>query len=323
MWRRHLCLFISMLGVISVQAWCASFPITVFVVRHAEKADLPTGDPVLSEAGKLRAKSLSAVLADAGISAIYTSQATRARLTALPLANRLHLEANREFADQQALAQAILQRPGRSVLVVGHSNTVPQLIQALGGGLIPDIQEAWEFDNLYVVTIFGPGQVAVSRLHYGKPSMQGPVTLEKGGAGTMRITIATSGGIAAMPGLAMKAELDLSGKSARVTQVDGSYARDLSAQEAEAVRGMVDPARLAQLPREMRPLSSSSADQRQYDITIRSDDGSEHTVTVSEMMAGDLERQSPGMGKFLEWTKQEFRKIKDYNVQQRDKNAKQ
>ena len=289
---------------------------------------MPADDPGLSDAGKLRAKSLAALLGDAGISAIYTSEVARTQLTVKPLADRLHLEVNRQFpaAKQQELAQAILRRLDRAVLVAGHSNTVPELIRALGGSSVPPIQDAWEFDNLYVVTIYGPGKASTVRLHYGEPSIPLPATLAIGGARIMRIKLATSGGFAALPGLAMEAEVDLSGNSARVTQREGGgYARDLPVQEAQEVRRMIDPARFFELPEELRSLNesgprsgrTSTADQRQYDITIRLDDGREHTVKVSEMMTSDLERLSPGLGKFLEWTKEEFDKIKNYKVQQR------
>jgi hypothetical protein len=141
----------------------------------------------------------------------------------------------------------------------------------------------------------------------------------------MRVQIASSGGFAAIPGLAMEATLDLNGASGHVTTSDGSYTRDLSAQETQEVRGMLDPVSFFKLPTELRPLNesgpksarSSMADQRQYDITIQSDEGREHTVTASEMMGDDLERMSPGLGKFLAWTKQEFARIKDQKIQQR------
>jgi phosphohistidine phosphatase SixA len=320
-------LFIAFLAAISLRATYAQFPLTVFVVRHAEKAATPVDDPRLSDAGSLRAQSLALALKDTGVTAIYASEAARTQLTVKPLADRLKLEINRQFpaAKQRELAQAILKRQDRVVLVAGHSNTVPELIQALGGGVVPPIQDAWEFDNLYVVTILGPGQARTLRLHYGEPSRPGPVTLASGGARIMRIRLARSGGFAALPGLAMEADVDLSGNAGRVTQKQSGYSRDMSPQEAQQLRTSIDPVRFFALPEELRSLNESSsksgrtspADQRQYDITIQLDNGKEHTVRASELMTSDLEKLCPGLGNLLEWTKQEFDKIQNYRVQQR------
>jgi hypothetical protein len=128
----------------------------------------------------------------------------------------------------------------------------------------------------------------------------------------MRIKLATSGGFAAVPGLAMQAEVNLSGTVSRVTQTGGAYTRDLSPEETQEVRRMIDPPSFFKLPAELRP--ANARDQRQYDITIQLDDGREHTVVASEMMAGDLDRLSPGSGKLLAWAKLEFDKIKRFNI---------
>lgn len=151
----------------------ASFPITVFLARHAEKASLPADDPVLSPAGLERAAKLASLLRDSGITAIYTSEKARTQLTAKPLADLLHVNIDQSYkaaSSAQALANAILRGQARKVLVVGHSNTVPEIIKALGGGEVPRIEDAWEFDNLYVVTVNGPGNASTVRRHYGEPS---------------------------------------------------------------------------------------------------------------------------------------------------------
>jgi 2,3-bisphosphoglycerate-dependent phosphoglycerate mutase len=306
-------------------AWGASFPITIILVRHAEKADAPANDPVLSEAGQARAKALEATLADAGIRAIYTSEAVRTQLTVKPLADRLRLQVNRSFKAAQTaeLAKAIANGPDRVVLVAGHSNTVPGIIAALGGGTVPEIQEPWEYDNLYVVTLYAPGKASTVRLHYGTPSKPGAVTLAEGGR-IMKIQIERSGGIAAIPGLNLQATLDLSGPTPQVTQADG-YSRTLAPQEAQEVQHMLDPSLFFQLPSELRKLNESNtakgrtsvADQYQYDITLQLDNGRKHTVTVSDGMIADLERTAPGLGKFLEWAKQELNAIWEQKLQRR------
>jgi broad specificity phosphatase PhoE len=134
---------------------CLSCPMTtVLLVRHAEKAALPADDPVLSPEGTVRANELKHVAEDAGVSAIFTSTAQRARLTAQPLALYLGLTPV-EFAATatDSLVDSIrIDHRGQTVLVVGHSNTVPEIIQALGGPTVPAILEN-EYDNLYIITI--------------------------------------------------------------------------------------------------------------------------------------------------------------------------
>jgi phosphohistidine phosphatase SixA len=323
---RAVSVVFALVAGLSVSAWCAPFPLTVILVRHAEKATTPPDDPVLSDLGNRRAKALNAMLASVAVTAVYASEAARTQLTVKPLADRLHLEINHKFlaAQPQELAQAILNGKDRVALVAGHSNRVPQIIQALGGGPVPPIEDAWEFDNLYVVTIFAPGKASTVRLHYGEPSTPGAATLVLGGGQIMRITVGRSGGVVAAPGLTIEATLDLPEGHARVTEAASSYAHDLSAEDARKVRGMVDATRFFQLPGELRSLNESAsksgrtsiADQWQYDITVHSDDGREHSVTVSDTMTDELERLSPGLGKFLGWMKQEFDSIMRYRLQQ-------
>ena len=134
---------------LSVLGQCAGLPISVFLVRHAEKAATPADNPGLNEVGQLRAKALDTMLADAGVTGIYASEFARAQLTVKPLADRLHLEIHHSIPAKktQDLAQAILKGKDRVVLVAGHSNTVPEIIRALGGGNVPVIQAAWEYDQ--------------------------------------------------------------------------------------------------------------------------------------------------------------------------------
>jgi phosphohistidine phosphatase SixA len=129
----------------------------VFLVRHAERADPPaTGnammatDPDLSEAGRARAESLAAMLKDAGITAIYVTQYKRTRQTAEPLAKALGIAVTEvNSKDLNSLSAKIGAHTG-NVLVVGHSNSVPNTIKSLGVDSAPEIPDS-EFDNLFIV----------------------------------------------------------------------------------------------------------------------------------------------------------------------------
>ena len=152
---------------------------TVFLVRHAEKADVPGSDPPLSEAGKLRAEALARLLQSAGVNAIYTSQFLRTRQTAEPLARRLGLRAGsvqlnvktsnpRDVSDEslQELVGKVEAHAGGSVLIVGHSNSIPEVIKKLGGDVVPKIDES-RFDDLFIVTVYAKGHAKVVHLKYG------------------------------------------------------------------------------------------------------------------------------------------------------------
>lgn len=142
---------------------------TIFLIRHAERADTAPGvsptmaaDPDLSEAGRARAESLATALKDAKITAIYATKYKRTQQTAAPLAKALGLTVAIVAADAAAVAKQLPGEKG-NVLVVGHSNTVPDIIKALGVTAPVTIGDD-EFDNLFVVTTGTPPSVL--RLHY-------------------------------------------------------------------------------------------------------------------------------------------------------------
>jgi broad specificity phosphatase PhoE len=155
-------------------------PTVVLVVRHAEKVADGSADPELSEAGQKRAQALADVAEEAGVVAVYTTQFKRTRETARPLAERLKIpavvvEATRENARTHpaALAKQILAKhAGQTVLVVGHSNTVPLIVEALGGRRPPDLDDATEFDRLFVVIVPKDGRAQVVRARYGEAGIK-------------------------------------------------------------------------------------------------------------------------------------------------------
>ena len=145
-------------------------PGVVFIVRHAERADagmaaakMAGADPELSDAGKARAAALAGLLKDAKISAIFTTEYKRTRDTGQPLAAAMGVAAAAiDSKDAAGLIDKVKASAG-NVLIVGHSNTVPEIIKALGASepvAIPDDQ----FDNLFVV-IRG-ARPTLLRLHY-------------------------------------------------------------------------------------------------------------------------------------------------------------
>ena len=142
---------------------------TVFLVRHAERADTTKGapammgaDPSLSEAGQLRAAALATVLKDARISAIFVTEYKRTQQTAEPLAKALGLTPVVVKANDTAALIAQLKQATNNVLVVGHSNTVPDVIKALGVTTPVTIADT-DYDNLFLVAPQGSRFI---HLHY-------------------------------------------------------------------------------------------------------------------------------------------------------------
>ncbi|MGB5257257.1 MAG: phosphoglycerate mutase family protein [Woeseiaceae bacterium] len=148
---------------------------TVIFVRHAEKAALPADDPDLSEEGRSRAAELARQLVNAdvveGIDAVFSTSFQRTVETARPVAEALDLQImTYDAADTEAFLDAIIRDyKGKIVLVVGHSNTVPQMIANMGASKnVPPIAED-EYDNIYLVSIPWFGKTKTIRLRYGAP----------------------------------------------------------------------------------------------------------------------------------------------------------
>ena len=142
---------------------------TLFIVRHAERKDQSADSP-LSPAGEARAKTLARMLRDAKVTAIYSSEFQRTIQTAQPLADQLHLEVKKEFkGDTDDFAKLLADRhPNGVILVVGHSNTVPDLLRSLKHTPSTPISISdMEFDNLFVVATVKDAPPTVARLRYG------------------------------------------------------------------------------------------------------------------------------------------------------------
>jgi len=148
---------------------------TVILVRHAEKAAAPAADPPLTRAGETRARALLDAVRDAGVGAIITTQFERTRATAAPTASALGIAPEVVTASgrthAQDVAAAIRKHAGQTVLVVGHSNTIPEIIGALGA-TVPPMCDA-EYDNLYVVVLATTGPTKLIRTKFGERTSVG------------------------------------------------------------------------------------------------------------------------------------------------------
>jgi broad specificity phosphatase PhoE len=140
---------------------------TVILIRHAEKSTAPEDDPLLSDAGTARAEQLAKMLKDSGIQAIYSTPFQRTRSTVEPLAKQLSLTPIiLDAKDSSQFAKAIREKnAGQVVVVVGHSNTIPEIIHELGGPVMDEIDES-VYDNLFVLTTSKDGKSSLLKLKY-------------------------------------------------------------------------------------------------------------------------------------------------------------
>jgi broad specificity phosphatase PhoE len=164
---------LAALLLLPVPSHAATRDTVVIVVRHAEKATDDPKDPSLSEAGIARAQALAKALTNEPLSAAYATQYRRTQLTAKPSADAAGIPLQVRPVDATnsstygAELAALIRRShrGQNVLVVGHSNTVPDLVKALAGVTVDPIGES-EFDRIYVVTLDKKGGARLLSLRY-------------------------------------------------------------------------------------------------------------------------------------------------------------
>jgi broad specificity phosphatase PhoE len=171
--------FLLLITVLSATAFPAVMnaadqpPMTVILVRHAEKKIVApeNKDPDLSPAGVARAQELARIFGNSDIAAIYATQYRRTQQTARPLADKLGLSVTQvEAAKTSELMKQIRARnAGQVIFIVGHNNSVPEIIAALGGPQLPIIPEG-EFDNLYILTVQSDGSAKLLKMKYGSPA---------------------------------------------------------------------------------------------------------------------------------------------------------
>ena len=165
-WYRNMAVA-ALLAVLVVVAWWNWWSVavtTVYVVRHAEKLNT-TQDTPLSPAGEARAQELAHVLQDAGIDAVFVTQWQRTQLTGAPTASAAGVTPV-EYPDPVGVVATVMSSHiGEQVLIVGHSNTVDDIVAELGVAGLSDLSEP-QFDRLFVVTKHGD-TAHLARLRYG------------------------------------------------------------------------------------------------------------------------------------------------------------
>ena len=154
-----LLLFVS----VSLSAAAAGPQPLVVIVRHAEKATEGGKDPDLSPEGQTRADALARILKDANIKSIFTTEFKRTQETADPTATAQAIAPVIVSArDTAGLVERLHHLKGNA-LVVGHGDSIPSLVKALGIEAPVNIPEN-DYTEIFIVTLGDKPQLV--RLHY-------------------------------------------------------------------------------------------------------------------------------------------------------------
>jgi phosphohistidine phosphatase SixA len=140
---------------------------TFILVRHAEKVDDGTKDPALNDEGELRAQRLANHLGNTSLTAIYSTPYRRTQSTVRAIAetHNLEIQSYDPFADN-VLDTMLESNRGGIILISGHSNTTPHLVNTLiGNDKLEQLKES-DYDNLFIVTVSEIGQGKLIRLTY-------------------------------------------------------------------------------------------------------------------------------------------------------------
>lgn len=143
-------LLLLLLTTLSLPLFAAD-SFTLYLVRHAEKQPIKN-NPSLTQCGIARSEQLATLLASANIDKIYSTAYARTRETATPLAMKRQLMLS-NYSPRGLTQLAIkLKKAGENTLVVGHSNTTPQLASLLTGQQVANITEK-EYQMLYQIHV--------------------------------------------------------------------------------------------------------------------------------------------------------------------------
>jgi broad specificity phosphatase PhoE len=141
---------------------------TLILVRHAEKAGSAFKDPPLTPAGTARAQELAYILKHVQLDAIFSTPFERTKLTVKPTAEEKRMNVMLYEPNDEVFLEKVLEEfSGKTVLIVGHSNTIPRLANDLAGRTEFDDLADPVYDNLFIASVPEKGNAVVLRIRFG------------------------------------------------------------------------------------------------------------------------------------------------------------
>lgn len=160
---------ILLIDTVSMTDFIRDTVTTFILIRHA-KTEGSGSNPNLSTIGIQRAESLKSMLKEVSLSGVYSTNYNRTLQTAQPTANDHNFTINNydPFGLHSFIDQTLHKHWAETILIVGHSNTTPDLLNILIGDNMYNTLDEAEYDNVFIVTVFEKGRASVVRLKYGK-----------------------------------------------------------------------------------------------------------------------------------------------------------
>jgi 2,3-bisphosphoglycerate-dependent phosphoglycerate mutase len=160
-------LLLVFLIVLARTGYAQSDITTLIFVRHAEKVNDGSKDPELAAEGKDRATRLAGILSTQPVAAIYSTDFKRTKNTVTPLAEAVNVKLSLyEPMKPEQLQEIVSKHKGGTVVICGHSNTTPAMINMLTGEETFKQWEDSDYGNLVIVSVPASGKVKVTRLRY-------------------------------------------------------------------------------------------------------------------------------------------------------------
>lgn len=139
----------------------------IIIVRHAEKADDGTKNPPLSDEGLQRAERLSSMLSDLKIDLLYATPFLRTNQTLTPLSKNLGIAIESYEASDATFAEQLLQKnKGKTIVIAGHSNSSPTLVNRLIKKEMYQKLDESVFSKIWILTFKGNELIDCSSLNY-------------------------------------------------------------------------------------------------------------------------------------------------------------
>jgi len=142
---------------------------TIIFVRHAEKVIEVNRDPALTKKGRERAQELAYILEYLEIDQIYSTPFIRTKATVTPLAKdkKLQIIPYKSKNEQKFLSEILREHKGKTILISGHSNTIPIMVNILMGKKLVSSLGDNIYDNLFILQVQSIGNAIVTRLRFG------------------------------------------------------------------------------------------------------------------------------------------------------------